>query len=813
MAIGGKSSSINKSNMIKNYFKIAWRNIWKNKVFSAINIVGLAIGMAVTLLIGLWVNSELNYDTYFKNRDTIAQVYQSQTFNGEIGTGPAIPRPLEALIRDNFDNYFKHVVMSSWNFSRYLEFGDKKLSRTGSAMQEGVVDMLSLQLLKGSKNGLDKPNSIMLSKSTAEALFGNNEPLGKIIKLNSEDDMMVTAIYEDIPLNNTFNDLDYIIPWNFYANSQEWIKNALTSWGNNSFQMFVQLKDGMDMEAASEAIRNVKKDANEDTAEFNPQLMLLPMKDWYLRSKFENGVQVGGRIEYVWLFSFIGGFVLLLACINFMNLSTARSEKRALEVGIRKTIGSSRRQIIRQFLGESLFTVVLAYFLSIIIVLISLKGFNDITGKEIGFPWTSAYFWIGSIVFIFFTALLSGSYPALYLSSFRPVKVIKGTFKTGKMAALPRKILVVTQFTISVALIIGTLIIMKQINHTKNRPMGYNTAGLIQIPVMSTDFIGKYDLMRTEFLNSGAVVDMSGSSSPTTNVWSNRGGYTWEGKDPGFQEDFAWVEVTPEYVKSLGMEVVDGRDFSREFASDSNAVLINETAAKYIGVQNPIGLLIRDDDEENPDPPMKIIGVVKDVVMQSPYEAVKQTLYVFDSNNNISYYNLKLNPERSANDNIATVERVFKSHFPDLPFQYDFIDEEYGKKFAAEERVADLASVFTVLAILISCLGLFGLASFVAEQRTKEIGVRKVLGATVSNLWLMLSKDFLLLVFISCLLSFPIAYLLMSNWIQKFTYRTDISWVVFISAAIGAIVITILTVSFQAIKAATAKPVKSLRTE
>ncbi|WP_228850404.1 ABC transporter permease [Aegicerativicinus sediminis] len=798
--------------MIKNYFKIAWRNLWKNKVFSIINIVGLAIGMAVTLLIGLWVNSELNYNSHFKNRDTIAQVYQSQTFNSQIGTGNAIPRPLEAPIRNNFDNYFEHVVMSSWNFSRYLEYGDKKLSRAGSAMQEGAIDMLSLEIMAGTSEGLKEPNSIMLSRSTSNALFGKADPIGKIVKLNSEYDMMVTAIYEDIPLNNSFNELDYLIPWKHYANSQEWIKNALDNWGNNSFQLFVKLKEGVDMAAASEAIRNVKKNANEDTAEFNPQLMLLPMEDWYLRSKFENGVQVGGRIEYVWLFSFIGAFVLLLACINFMNLSTARSEKRALEVGIRKTIGSNRTQIIKQFLGESLLTVVLAYVLTIIFVLLSLKGFNEITGKEIDFPWNDPIFWIGSIVFILFTALISGSYPALYLSSFRPVKVIKGTFKTGRMAALPRKILVVTQFTISVALIIGTLVIMKQINFTKDRPMGYNTSGLIQIPVMSRDFIGKYDLMRTEFLNSGAIVEMSASSSPTTNVWSNRAGYVWEGKEPGFQEDFAWVEVKPEYVKSLGMEIVEGRDFSREFASDSNAILINETAAKYMGVQNPVGLLLRDDDE-NPDPPMKIIGIVKDVVMQSPYEPIKQTLYVFDKYDNISYYNLKLNPDQSASDNIKTIEKVYKTHFPDLPFEYDFVDEEYGEKFAAEERVADLAAIFTVLAILISFLGLFGLASYVAEQRTKEIGVRKVLGATVSNLWLMLSKDFLLLVLISCLVSFPIAYLLMSNWIQKFTYRTDISWFIFFSAAIGAILITIITVSFQAIKAATANPVKSLRTE
>ena len=567
------------------------------------------------------------------------------------------------------------------------------------------------------------------------------------------------------------------------------------------------------MKQASEAIRNVKKDANEESREYNPQLMLLPMEDWYLRGNFENGVQSGGRIEYVWLFIWIGLFVLILACINFMNLSTARSEKRAREVGIRKTVGSSRQQIIGQFMGESLLTVALSYVLAVGIVLLSLGGFNHLTGKEIAFPWGAPVFWGASLAFIALTALLAGSYPALYLSSFQPVRVLKGTFRTGRLAALPRKILVVTQFTISVALIIGTLVIMKQIRYAKDRPMGYSTNGLIQIPVMSQDFTGKYDLLRNEFIRSGAAVSMASSSSPSTAIWSNRSGYTWDGKDPGFQEDFGWVEVSPEYVSTLGLEVIRGRDFSRDFPTDSLAVLINETAVKYLGVADPIGLQLRADEGDIPDPTMTIIGVVKDMVMQSPYQPVKQTLYLYDRFGDASYYYLKLNPEKSTADNLATVEAVFKQQFPNLPFQYEFVDEEYGKKFASEERVADLAMVFTILAILISCLGLFGLTSFVAERRTKEIGVRKIMGAKVSTIWMLLSRDFLQLVGIACLVAFPLAWWLMDGWIQKFTYRTNISWVLFLLAGIGALAITVITVSFQAVRAATQNPVKSLRTE
>ena len=661
--------------------------------------------------------------------------------------------------------------------------------------------------------GLREINSIMLSESTSKALFGEEDPIGKTIKLSNQYDLMVTAVYKDIPANNTFDDTEYIIPWEQYLASREWVRNAEDNWDNNSFQMFVQLASNTTMEGVSAKIQNVKKDLNEDSAEFDPQLFLFPMKDWYLRANFENGMQVGGRIKYVWLFAIIGAFVLLLACINFMNLSTARSEKRGKEVGIRKSIGSQRGQLINQFLSESFLVVVFAFFLALLIVLLSLNGFNDLARKEIVFPWANPVFWLISLGFILFTSLLAGSYPALYLSSFRPVDVLKGTFKVGKYAGLPRKILVVVQFTVSVAFIIGTFIVMQQINYAKNRPVGYDKEGLIQVPTFSQDFEGKYDLMRSEFLNSGAVVEMSSSSSPTTRIWSNRSGFTWEGKPEGFQEDLAWTEVSPEYAKSLNLKIVEGRDFSRDFASDSLGVLINETAKAYLGIENPIGKLLKDDDEEDPGPPLKIIGVVQDMIAQSPYEPVKQGIYVYDRYQNSSYYNLRLNPDQSASDNIAVVERVFKEHFPDIPFEYDFVDSEYGEKFAAEERIGTLSGIFTALAIFISCLGLFGLTSFVAEQRTKEIGVRKVLGATVFNVWNMLSKDFLKLVTISCFIALPIAYYIMNGWLQEYPYRVILKWWIFALAVIGAMGITVLTVSFQAIKAARANPVKSLRTE
>ncbi|MBC7571381.1 MAG: ABC transporter permease [Spirosoma sp.] len=800
--------------MLTNYIKIAWRNLTRNKVYSFINIGGLAVGMAVAMLIGLWIWDELTFDQYHENHDRIAQVYQSQTFNGEIGTGPAIPRPLEMTLRTDYAESFKHIVMSSWRFRSILAHGDKKLVKQGNFMQQAAPDMLSLDMISGQRTGLKDPNSILLAASTAQALFGGEQALGKIVRFNNKYNLKVTGVYADLPPNNEFNATTYITPWEQFVNSTDRVRKAMDNWGDNSFQMYVQIADNTTMEQVSAKIRDAKlKAAPGDVTPYKPALFLHPMNDWHLRPLFENGVNVGGRIEYVWLCGIIGIFVLLLACINFMNLSTARSEKRAKEVGIRKSVGSVRAQLISQFLSESFLVVGLAFVVAITLVLTALPSFNTLADKKIDFPWANGYFWSASLLFIALTALLSGSYPALYLSSFQPIKVLKGTFRVGRYATLPRKVLVVIQFTVSIALIIGTIIVFRQIQHSRNRPIGYHREGLIQIPLTEFDFIGKYDLMRREFINSGAVVEMSSASSPTTQVTSNVSGFTWEGKAEGFQEDLAYTAVSPEYVKSLGLNIIAGRDFSRDFASDSNAVLLNKTAVTYMGLKNPVGTILRDDHEANHTPPVTVIGVIDDMIMTSPYEPVKQSIYMFDKVGRASYYNLRLNPDQNASKSVSTVETVFRKNFPNLPFEYQFVDQEYAAKFSSEERIGKLAGVFTTLAILISCLGLFGLASFVAEQRTKEIGIRKVLGASVGSLWGLLSKDFVVLVVIALIIATPLAYYGMNQWLQKYSYRTALSWWIFAAAGAGALAITLLTVSFQSVKAALMNPVKSLRSE
>jgi putative ABC transport system permease protein len=796
--------------MIKSYFKIAWRNLVKSKGYSAINIGGLAVGMAVAMLIALWIYDELNYNKVHKNYDHIVQVMQHQTFNGETGTQSSIPIPLAGELKSKYGSNFKYLVMASWQGKRILSAGEKKISIEGNYMDVGAPRMLTLKILKGNYNGLNDPHSIMLSATAAKAVFGDEDPMDKTMRIDNKLDVKVTAIYEDIPYTSQFRKLNFIAPWDLYVSSEKWVQDALkeSRWGNNSFQLYAQVEEKADINKVNALIKNVKLDrVPKEDKKFKSEIFLLPMSQWQLYNNWENGVQAGGAIEYVWMFGIVGIFVLLLACINFMNLSTARSEKRAREVGIRKAVGSDRWQIIKQFFGESLLVAMIAFAFASIIVSLLLPWFNTVTGKKLSFPYNDTRFWLSGLTFTFITGLLAGSYPAFYLSSFRPIKVLKGTFRVGRFASVPRKILVVVQFTVSVALIIGTIIIYQQNEHVKDRPLGYNNNGIIMVPINTPEFEGKYDLLRSELKGKDAIAEMTESSSPLTGIWSNNGGFNWEGKDPSLEASFSTIWVTHEYGKTVGWQFVKGRDFSRDFTTDTTAVVINEAAVKFMNIKNPVGTLI-----DNGRVKYTIIGVVKDMLMESPYDPVTQALYLLDYKD-MSWIHMKLNPAKPARASLAAIEATLKKNVPSSPFDYQFADEAYGNKFKNAEKISSLTAFFATLAILISCLGLLGLASFVAEQRTKEIGIRKVIGASVLNLWRLLSGEFVLLVIISCIIAMPLAYYYMREWLQNYKYRVDISWTVFAIATAGALVVTLVTVSFQAIKAALANPIKSLRTE
>jgi putative ABC transport system permease protein len=563
-----------------------------------------------------------------------------------------------------------------------------------------------------------------------------------------------------------------------------------------------------DFDAVSAKIKDLKIRHLDANASPRPDVFLQPMRQWHLYTGWDKTGQVDGRIQYVWLFGIIGLFVLLLACINFMNLSTARSEKRAKEVGIRKAVGSIRSQLISQFFSESLLVTGIAFGITIILVQLILPVFNEVADKRITILWTNPIFWLSGIGFCLITGLLAGSYPALYLSSFQPIKVLKGArLRVGFLASVLRQVLVVIQFTVSVTLIIGTIIVFRQIQHAQNRPIGYDREALITVAMNTPKLHEHYNALRADLLQTGAVLDMSTSSSPVTDLNAQFAGFDWPGKDPGFNENFGAVGVAHDFGKTVGWQFTQGRDFSRAFATDSSGMVLNETAVRYMGLKEPVGKLVKWNGK-----PYRVVGVIKDMLMGSPFEPVYQTVFVL----NYSWarvINIKLNASRGTPESLDKIEAVFHKFNPDSPFAYAFADQKYALKFAAEERIGKLASAFAILAIFISCLGLFGMASFVAEQRTKEIGVRKVLGASVLNVWGLLSKDFAVLVVIAFGIATPIAWYFLSNWLHKYEYRTELSWWIFAVTGVGALFVTLVTISFQSIKAALMNPVKSLRSE
>jgi putative ABC transport system permease protein len=794
--------------VLRNFLKIAWRNLVKSKGYSLINIGGLTIGMAVAIMIGLWVKDEFSYNKYHENYDRIAQVMQHANFNGTVESQVSNPAVMGPALRDKFGSNFKYVVQTSWQGGQLLTVGNKPFNKQGIFMEADGPDMLTLKILKGTRRGLKDPYSIMLAASTAKALFGSDDPMNKTIKLSRTYDVKVTGVYEDLPDNTTFRDVKVILPWELWKIQNPWEKEMKNPWGSNFSQTFVQIADNADMSKVSAKIVNLKMDnVSKDEKRYQWKVFLQPMSRWNLYNEFKNGVNTGGNIRYVWLFSMVGIFVLILACINFMNLSTARSQKRAREVGIRKTLGSLRLQLIRQFITESYVVVLLAFVLALVVVALLLPTFNDVAGKKMEMPWSSSYFWLASLLFMLLTGLLAGSYPAFYLSSFSPLKVLKGSFKAGKNAALPRQILVVIQFTVSVMLIIGTIIVYQQIQHAKDRPIGYTRDGLVNLG-LEKEIREHFDAVRTELQNAGAIKEMAASNSPMTGVWNTNGGFDWEGKDPSLAVDFPNNTVSFDYGKTVNWDLKEGRDFSKDFATDSAAFIINESAATFLGFKEPVGKILKWEDK-----PYTIIAVVKDIMQESPFYPVRPTLYHIGPYDNMYNLIIRLNPGKSVSSSLATIEKTFKKYTPDIPFEYQFVDETFGSKFEAEERIGKLSSYFAVLAVLISCLGLLGISGFVAEQRTKEIGIRKVLGASSVTLWRLLSFEFVVLVLLSCIIATPIAYYYLHDWLTNYDYRITIHWNVFVIASAMALVITLITVSFLTIKAALANPVKNLRTE
>ncbi len=792
--------------MIKSYLKIAFRNLLRNKGYSTINIAGLAVGMAAAVLIFLWIENELSYDQFHKNKERIYQVWNRLPTEGEISCGNSVSAPTAPAIVKDLPDVERAVRVSQPN-TFLLSAGDKKIKKYGAYVDTGFLQMFSFPLLKGDPStALNETYSVVLTEKTAKSLFGNEEAIGKVIKFDNKDNFTVTGVLKDLP-NNTSFDFEYLLPWSSlkYGEGQDY------GWNDNSTPTYVMLKPNASYASVASKIHGLRQQYSEDAKKMKWELFLYPLERWRLYSSFTNGVEDnGGRSTFVKLFGIIAGFILLIACINFMNLSTARSEKRAKEVGIRKVVGAQKSSLVGQFIGESVLISFLAGVVAILIVLISLPGYNKLTDKQLFIDFGNIYTWVVFIGFILFTGLIAGSYPAFFLSSFQPVTVLNGAFKKSNALVTPRKVLVVLQFTFAIILTICTIIVKQQIDHARNRETGYNNDNLVY-HFLSPDLSKNYALVKNELLSSGIAKSITKTNSPLTERWSNGWGQNWEGKNPDDKISFDRYLADEGLGVTAGLQFVQGRDFDlNKFPTDSTAMIINESSLKIMKFKDPIGEIVEDLGIS-----WHIVGVIKDFILTSPYEPIAPLLISGAKSTFMTFQviHIKLNRKNPTEQNLKKAEAIFKKYNPDYPFEYKFVDETYARKFEDEQRQGTLAALFAGLAIFISCLGLFGLASYMAENRIKEIGVRKVLGASVSGIVRLLSKDFLALVIIAILIASPIAWWAMNNWLQSFEYRVDIQWWMLALAGCMAIVIALLTVSFQAIKAAVANPVKSLRSE
>lgn len=786
--------------MLKNYFKTALRNLWKNRAYGFLNISGLAIGIACAALIFLWVEDELTFNHYFSNRGNLYKVKDRQTYDGTTFTFDATPGPMAQGIQLEIPG-IKSVARASWNQQLLFGLDDKTIYEQGLYADSSFLKIFQLQFIKGkASNAFAQLHSVVISEKMARKFFESTDIIGKTLKVNNTQDYVITGVIEDLPKNVSFN-FDWVAPFKIYEDKNTWLQQ----WGNNGVLTYVETEPNANMTAINKKLEGYIQTKAPGT---NAKMSIYPMNRWRMYDSFIDGKEVPGRIKYVNLFSLIAWIILVIACINFMNLATARSEQRAREVGVRKVLGSGKRTLILQFIGESMVMSFISALLAVGIIYALLNAFNTLVEKELSVNIFNPVHILALVIISFLCGIIAGSYPAFYLSSFNLIGVLKGLkLKNGASAVFIRKGLVILQFTISVILIISTIIIYKQIQHVRERNLGYNRQDLVYLNVRG-DMKQHFNVIKNDLVQTGVVQNAAMSNNTVLQLGSNTGDFRWEGKDPNKQVLITVEGVTPEYVSTMGMKVKQGRDFYPDMKSDSNNIIINESLAKILGKKNVVGSIITDGGSSK----YTVVGVIGDFIYNNMYAAATP-LVLYSDTNNINFLTVRLKKDASLATALPLLEKTIKNNNPGYPVEYKFIDEEFDRFFKTESLIGKLAGVFAVLAIVISCLGLFGLAAFTAERRTKEIGIRKVLGATVGNLVTLLSKDFLLLVGISCIIAFPVAWWTMTSWLRDYDYKINISVWIFIAAAFMAILIALLTVSFQAIRAALSNPVKSLRSE
>jgi len=786
--------------MLKNYWKIAIRNIMRSKGFSFLNITGLALGMASATLILLWIQHEVSIDRWHAKDARLYQLMTKHFADGRLGTGSATPDIMPPAIKKDCPEV-EDVIHMTWNSNSLFNYGDKTLKAEGAATDTGFLTAFSFPLLKGdARSALRDPHSIVVTQSMAKKLFGDEDPMNKVVKIDNSDNFKVTGVLKDLPDNTQFR-FEWINSYNYMT-----MKGYVDSdWTDVNNRAFVLLKPNTTEASVNARLKGMihRYSGGKTTTE----AFIYPLNQAHLYSEFEDGKPVGGRITTVRIFGLVAVLILLIACINFMNLSTARSARRGKEVGIRKVVGARRPSLILQFLCESLLIAAIAGVLALFIVQWSLPAFGNLTNKHLVLGYVNPYFWGAALIFIVITGLLAGSYPAFFLSSFRPAAVLKGSFARVHALLTPRKVLVVVQFTFAVVLIVSSLIIAKQVQYAESRKTGYEQNNLIYV-YMEGDIKPHYSSIRADLLASGAVTALSRMQAPLTQTWSWGSGLNWEGKAPDTHIGFARSATGGGIIKAAGLTLVQGRDIDIEnYPTDSTACLVNEAALKVMNLKDPIGQWVFDDPTK-----WHIVGVFKDFVLGSPYEPVKPFI-IKGPRQYLGTLHIKLNGEHPTAQNLAMVEKIFKTYNPSYPFEYHFIDADYAEKFKGEKLTGTLAGLFAGLTILISCLGLFGLAAYMAESRTKEIGIRKVLGASVTRISLLLSSGFIRLVLVAIVIAVPISWFVMYKWLQGYNYRVEIQWWWFVMAGLAAVAIALLAVSVQSIRAAVANPIKSLRTE
>ncbi|HVW96036.1 MAG TPA: ABC transporter permease [Mucilaginibacter sp.] len=786
--------------MLRNYFKIAFRNLWAKKAFSAINISGLAVGMAGAILIGLWVQNEYSFDAFHANNPSLYKVWYRFVAKDYTGNSDVTAGPLAAALKQEFPEV-KSASRIYWTENRLFNYQDKSLKAQGNEVDKDFLSMFTFPLVTGdARHVLDEVNSIVLTRHLAVKLFGDTDPVGQLLKLDNKQTYKVTGVLRDLPDNTQF-DFEYLVPMPadgaFHDNA----------WNSNSYYSYVQLRKGTDVNRLNAKLRLIVQQHAGDKNN-NTEVFLYPFSKMHLYSRFENGKAAGGKIEVIRLLLIVAGIILLTACINFMNLSTAQSHKRAMEVGVRKVMGAGRSSLIGQFLSESLLITLIAGLLGLLLAQLGLPAFNTLTGKHLHIGYLQPLSWLLFFVFVLLTGLLAGSYPAFFLSAFRPVKVLKGRFSSLNRAINPRKVLVVVQFTVAVVLIVSTIVVYRQIGYAQSRDTGYNSDHLIQVPVEG-DIRKNFTLIKTDLLASGAALSACETSFDVTVDGAHGGGISTNGSNTAQQNlNFSRFGTSGGFIKTMGMKLLAGRDIDfNNYPSDSASCMLNETAVKQLGIKDPVGSLIYQGQT-----PLRVVGVFKDFIINSPYVNTGPMI-VFASKSWIYNSVIRLNGAKGTAADLKTAEQVFKKYNPAYPFTYQFVDEAYRQKFSDQQQTGQVAAIFACLTVIISCLGLFGLASYMAESRAKEIGIRKVLGASVLTITRMLTREFVTLVLIAILVAVPLAFWLSHQWLQGFAYRISIGWLTFVIAGMAAIIIAVLTVGFQSVKAALSNPVDSIRSE